>query len=344
MSLQFQTAAQTITSKSGSAAQIDRQVSLEPSSIDKSTTPSTQVRATLPASTRAAANRIDPAKINLTTEKLIFQSSDKLSDLLEASGIKPDVDALSIVYDLNPTIDNLKSLRPGTILTLPRLEGDLYTQLAVTQGYRMALVTDTAAFAEVRLRESQLEKLSDELATIDEKRFADPDDKDAISKATTSARNSLKLITSKRFAVSSSVLKQSSAEAEILNNMLTKALNSPGTMNRQARQNIENATAALNARSNDVARGGSGLITVDVKTVKKADGSDVPRLRVFYAPELDPEDVGDYPNPSTPTSKALPMEATFNFWAAESKNGPRVSDTVTLTVHSKGDTVTLLIK
>lgn len=45
MSLQFRTAAQTTTSKGSSAAQIDRQVSLEPLSIDKSATPSPRVTA-----------------------------------------------------------------------------------------------------------------------------------------------------------------------------------------------------------------------------------------------------------------------------------------------------------
>jgi hypothetical protein len=284
------------------------------------------------------ATRINPSAIQLKAEFVTFQSNDKISALLEASGIKPDVNALSLVYDLNPTIDNLKSITPNFPILLPRIEGDIYTQMAMTKGYRVSVAPELSAIHLVKVKEAEIKKVSGDIASLDPKRFPHPNDKAAISKILERTQNALRILGSNQFALSQKVLRQSAVEAEGIRAAVAEAIASKEPVGGSLVIAIETNTAALEAKTDDLSAGGSAQIRVEVQTRKKKGGKPVNDLRVFYAPELDLSAVDKYRDPTTPTTEALPIGGRFTFWAGEGDDSthPR-SDTVTITVHSKNN-------
>lgn len=300
------------------------------------------VSVTLPEQT----TRINPSSIKLKAESVTFRTNDSISELLEASGIEPDVNALSLVYDLNPTIDNLQSVTPNTSILLPRIEGDIYTQMAMTKGYRLSIKRELSAIHLVKSKEVEIKKVFDSVASLDQTRFHDPNDQAAISRILDRAQKALRILGSNRFALSQKVLRQSAVEAEGISAMMVNAIGSEKTIDGSLLEAIETNTVALEARTDDLSSGGSAQIRVEVQTVREKGGAPVRDLRVFYAPELDLSSFDKYRNPSTPTTEALPIGGRFTFWAGEGDDGiNRLSDTVTITVHSKNnDPVKLQVK
>jgi hypothetical protein len=59
----------------------------------------------------------------LTTEKVAVQANVSIYDLLTAKGIEPDVEAFTVVYDLNPSLMNIDPLPSGVNLVLPKVTG-----------------------------------------------------------------------------------------------------------------------------------------------------------------------------------------------------------------------------
>src|SRR2546423_10885316 len=53
------------------------------------------VTLTLPPSSRVGVARINVSDVRLKSERVVLQTNDKIPDLLEAGGIRPDVNALS---------------------------------------------------------------------------------------------------------------------------------------------------------------------------------------------------------------------------------------------------------
>jgi hypothetical protein len=292
-------------------------------------------------------SRIDPGDVRLKSEQVVLRTDDKIPDLLEASGIKPDVNALALIYDLNPDIDDIRFVTPGTPLVLPRVEGDLYYQMATNKGYRVTLLGDTSVLETVTTHESELKKVVERIANIDASRFSRREDKEALIKTIEKARLSLGLIGSNRYAVSRRVLKQSALEAASLTSSVSRALNSGGSLSHEFIAEAERDSQSLQVKSESLQTGGSAQARVEVQTIKDINGKaePVPLLRIFYAPELDLKSVGKYRSPSTPTSEALPVGGRFTFWAANTEDGrDRVSDTSTVTVRSKSnDPIKLLV-
>ena len=51
----------------------------------------------------------------LTTEVVVVQPNANICDLLTANGIEPDVEAFTLVYDLNPSLMKIDPLPGGSI-------------------------------------------------------------------------------------------------------------------------------------------------------------------------------------------------------------------------------------
>lgn len=301
----------------------------------------------LPGSWMAEVGRTDIRNIRLKSERVTLQTTDSIPKLLEASGISPDVNAFALIYDLNPDIDDIRSIPPGTPLILPRVEGDLFLQKATSQGYRISLVRDLAGVLTIISRERELEKIAEKLSGLPDSRFSRAEDKAAVIKALETARLSLRVIGSNRYAVSQRVLKQSALEAERLMTKISKAINSGGPLSFEFRAEIESTGQALQVKSVSLEIGGSAQARIEVQTIRNVNGKaePVPLLRIFYAPVLNPTDISKYRAPSTPTTEALPVGGSFTFWAANNDDGSgRVSDTSTITVRSKNnDPIQLLV-
>jgi hypothetical protein len=62
--------------------------------------------------------------------------------LLEGNGVIPDTEAFAVVYELNPTLRDLRSTAPGTTVQLPRVAGDEVLAKLHHGGYLAMLTVD----------------------------------------------------------------------------------------------------------------------------------------------------------------------------------------------------------
>lgn len=330
------------------AVPAERTVTVAAPASDKIASPEANaVTLTLPNSVRVDVTRIDTSDVKLRAESVVLRDDDNIVDLLDATGIKPDADALGLVYDLNPDIDDFRYVTPGTRLILPRVEGNLFFQMATARGYRIALLRDTTAVKTINTQESELKKVHDRIATLEAGRFSRPEDKDILLRVVENAAQSLEVIGSKRFAVSERVLNQSTLEAANLMESLSRTMSAGESFSPVLIAAARSSSESLQAKSESLKSGGSAQARVEVKTIRNVNGKDepVPLLRIFYAPELDLKIVGKYRTPSTPTSEPLAVGGRFTFWAANTEDGSdRVSDTSTITVKkASNDPVTLIV-
>ncbi|MGA2099386.1 MAG: hypothetical protein ABSH39_24165 [Candidatus Acidiferrum sp.] len=95
----------------------------------------------------AVVNAQDLTPINFGTEEVVLAvkrqeigSSADIYKLLQTNGIAPDSEAFTLVYELNPSLRELKGLPPGTVLQLPRLASDSLIE-KVRQAGGLAILT-----------------------------------------------------------------------------------------------------------------------------------------------------------------------------------------------------------
>jgi hypothetical protein len=304
----------------------------------------TKVKINFPSTDEAGTADFDLRKVAVKAEKVSVTSELGVASSLKEGGIEPDVRALSLIYDLNPEIERLDAIPPGTVLELPRLRGDAQLKTALGQGYTATLAYSSSAVKKVNEQTAELGKLSQEAARLDANEFGGAESKQEIMALMATAQTSLAEIGSEKYPVPQQVLRQSALEAGEFRRLIAQARSSSGAARVQANAEAQKIASALEARSADIKSGGSGGHRVEVHTVKQSDGTEVLQKRVFYAPKLDPDQVEKYPSPSSPTSKSLPIGAELTFWAGEGDDPKPISDKVTIVVQAKNDPIKLQIK
>jgi hypothetical protein len=340
--------AQTSRSTTTSQKPADRQVTraLPPADVlDFKVSTQDHVTLTLPSNQTSEVARIDPSRILLKSDRALLRSGADLSSLLTSRGIISDSNSLSIIYDLNPDIDKLGSIPPATVLVLPKVEGGPEFQAARDGGFLVRLTKDPTWSQTLSAHNLQMPKLHEEVMSIQVTRFDRVQDRNAIAKSIEETQASLGVILDDQYPTSQRVLRQSALEAEALNSIIQRTLQSTGKIRSADLEEAKKISEGLKARSEDIAEGGSGSGRVEVHTLKQSDGTPVPRLRVFYSPKLDPATVGIYRDPSSPTTEALPVGGEFTFWAGLGNDPTSVSDKISVSVKRKtNDPVKLLVK
>jgi hypothetical protein len=97
---------------------------------------------------------------------------------LTANGIQPDVEALTVVYELNPSLKRLDPLPENVNLVLPMLSGEALVQMLGGE-YRVMLTVDRPIRDEFAKSLSDLRELSARFAALTGERFADPSGRSA---------------------------------------------------------------------------------------------------------------------------------------------------------------------
>lgn len=125
------------------------------------------------------ANDLAPAEwpaesIKLVTVSVVTRAGDSIVGLLKANGIRPDVEAFTILYDLNPTLTKTDSLPAGLSLTLPQITGGAQLKQKLDSGYIVMLTVDRQIKDDVRSNAAAIEKLAADFALLPPTRFADP--------------------------------------------------------------------------------------------------------------------------------------------------------------------------
>lgn len=80
--------------------------------------------------------------VNLAVNTDLVNAQTNVYSLLQTNGIAPDTEAFTIVYDLNPTLRDVKTLESGTTLKLPRIVGGPKLRELLKHGYLVMLTVD----------------------------------------------------------------------------------------------------------------------------------------------------------------------------------------------------------
>src|ERR1051326_7243298 len=62
--------------------------------------------------------------VRLVVDEVMVKRSEELPQMLESGGIKWGARAISLIYDLNPTLVDVRAVPERTILNLPKITGD----------------------------------------------------------------------------------------------------------------------------------------------------------------------------------------------------------------------------
>jgi hypothetical protein len=110
----------------------------------------------------------------LTVETAAAAANANIYDLLTANGIEPDVEAFTIVYDLNPSLMQIDPLPSGVSLVLPKIAGGDMIQETLRHGFLVMLTVDSGLRQELAKNTSDLQDLSARFASLSSDRFASP--------------------------------------------------------------------------------------------------------------------------------------------------------------------------
>lgn len=110
----------------------------------------------------------------LVSSHVEIRSETAISRLLETNNIQPDSEAYTLIYDLNPTLEKLDGLAPGTSIYLPKVVGGQEFQKAVANGFRVRLTVDPQIKAELKQHATAISELNIGIGKLGRDRFANP--------------------------------------------------------------------------------------------------------------------------------------------------------------------------
>jgi hypothetical protein len=116
----------------------------------------------------------------LTTETITTQANVTIYDLLTANGIEPDVEAFTVVYDLNPSLKQIDPLPNGGSLTLPKVVGGKKLQNNLRNGYLVMLTVDRNLREELAKSASDLQGFAHTFTGLSDYKFVDPSTRAAV--------------------------------------------------------------------------------------------------------------------------------------------------------------------
>jgi hypothetical protein len=244
----------------------------------------------------------------LTTETVTVESGYKIKDLLQARSIDPDGEALSAVYVLNPEVEDVDALAPGTRLVLPAVPRE-----KADPGSRVQLVLLPDTKRDLQATARAIDGLAAE--------------RKEISEALSSIRGYLEdlnvHIEDKDVPLSPEMLLQSLDGARFVREILEKSPDgSLSAEDRQALVRVSQDVALKAGNLNEIKGPGKSPrrwrdVQVVVSVVQLPGQKPVSDLRVFYAPAAlvgQASAARPFPGFSPQVAKRL-IEADYVFWA-----------------------------
>jgi len=113
-------------------------------------------------------------RFELITTTITVQPDISIFDLLIANYIEPDVEAFTVIYDLNPSLKKVDPLQAGTSLTLPKVSAGEKLERKLRDGYRVMLTVDAPLREEFTKSALNLQDLSTGFANLPVERFSSP--------------------------------------------------------------------------------------------------------------------------------------------------------------------------
>lgn len=118
-------------------------------------------------------------EISLTSETVVTKAGDSAFNLLETNSIRPDAEAFTLLYDLNPSLERADPLPSGTRLVVPKVVGGTQLKEALRTGHIVMLTVDRSIKETFGCNTRAITALSVQFSNLDRSRFADPGKRDA---------------------------------------------------------------------------------------------------------------------------------------------------------------------
>lgn len=279
----------------------------------------------LEASLTVPAGETAPAPPLVTVT--VAAEGEPIEELLRDQRIRPNGDALAVVYLLNPGLTGVDPLPRGTTLTLPSVPAA--EAVRMPPGSLVALNLAPKIKREILASDFSLGPIVERVNLLPAARFAGPDEKEEVVGALDEIRGFLDLlntgITGGKLPLHPEVLRQSLVEARVVKAILEAFVKSGKPLADTDRETIVQISEDMNLKAasfDEMRRGGDRPrrwrdARVVVRVKGKEDGAPMSGLRVFYVPRAlagRREEVREVAAPDSTVVLQLP-EASYLVWA-----------------------------
>jgi hypothetical protein len=269
-------------------------------------------------------------KISLTSQ-WVSVGGKTIHELLRDNHISPDVEAFSIIYVLNPQLQELRELSVPR-LRIPKIEGGRRLNAIFAQGFVVFLTLDKEKKDQFNENTKKLTELIQTISEFEAEKFQDPSTREPILNSLTYIASALDEINERlihRYGrpMPTEVLGQLNAETELLRRLLDTKVLLGAKIGKQELDKIISVEKDIRVKSAAYVEVASGdapsrwpEVTVTVETLR--GGRKVRGLRIYYVPlalKGDDSETKSFGILSTPSNQSLP-EADYCFWAARDPN------------------------
>jgi hypothetical protein len=273
----------------------------------------------------------------LTVATVTVKSGDSISDLLRARHVFPNSDVISIVYALNPEVENLTSLRVNSDIKLPSVRETSAIRDALNEGFLLSFSVDRDLKEHLAAAWKTLRDLIPKLTVLN---AGVPGDEEVRSRFVESVQKVVDylhdidvVVREQSLPLSHDVLTQAYGDAELLQSIVDRSLREGLTAQDLTSVSLidEDVTIKMN---NFVDVKGSGVASsarprdarVVVSTRRQSDGAPVRDVVVYYVTRALFGKEGEentFPAAATwPLSAVLP-EANYFVYTKDKGSQPR---------------------
>jgi hypothetical protein len=293
----------------------------------------------------------------LVVQKTVVKPGTNIKQLLKGNGIYPDADAFGLIYDLNPKLERLDPIAPGTELLLPKVQSSGPAP-ALPAGFLIALTVDKGLKDELLTKLDALNNVAAKATRFTDARFNDEEDRRTVLASIATLNQSLEVlanvIAGKARPVSSEMLNQIKAEVEMLQPTLDGLARSEQKLSDSDREVIKLVADDLQIKQKtfgEVRADGQpptrwSEVQVVVRTLKTDDGSAVANLTIYYVPEAlfgKGNFQRSFNRLSSPTDQTLP-EANYRIWATRAGDTRPVTEVKRIEVRKRSASEPLTVE
>jgi len=274
------------------------------------------------------ALRLTAAPAQITKQTTLYAT-------LQANGVVPDTEAFCLVYDLNPALRNIRDVKAGAVVQVPKIEGghDLANKLG--KDYLVALTVDPELRQALDQGIDELQTTASRFAALPPDRFPSPADAGPIQQNVAALAKWYSQI-EKSYArrtgppLRRQTLLQLKSEVDAMNSLLDPRAGSDQKITKSDQEQIEAIYRDIESVMMNYgqvlanqAPAAEALYKV-VINIKGDDAGLIERLRVYYTfngiyrdPPISPP-VTSYPFPQLGSGKSevLPVK-NYRVWAAQ---------------------------
>jgi len=270
------------------------------------------IKVVTPVTTRIST--IDMQTARIEPEIVTVRRGDWVVSLLADNGIRQDAQALALIYDLNPQVEDIRQIQAGQKLKLPSIEGSASLEFALRKGYRVELLRNLAIVQVANTRADQVQQLESTVIGMRIDRFASPRDKTELTDLLSETRKAMDAIKSPDNIVSQKVLQQASTDVGFILKSVSAVVESGRPISVSDLAQTQESAENLQALGQEVKAGGSGLVRTKINTDSATTGEPVKQLKVFYVPKADSNQRQECSELSTPLTEAI-ARGDYIFWA-----------------------------